>query len=138
MNNPPSSLLQLLLTSVGPTFAIVLPLAGILSFLLTFILVTRGRGAMAAASILLVVNLPLFIGIILGVKFMVDTNYEIVNGGATPDPNILTETISSAFVAPFFGILVAVPGYLVALFGTLVRTLFWKVDDSKQDLKISQ
>ncbi|MFK7767429.1 MAG: hypothetical protein AB8B55_09430 [Mariniblastus sp.] len=63
MNEPTPTVLNFLFTSVGPTYAIILPLAGVLCLLLTVALVSRGCGAMAAASILLVVNVPLLISV---------------------------------------------------------------------------
>ena len=53
--------------ALGP-YAILLPLAGLICFLLALILVLRGKGPMAAAGLILVAHVPLLIGVFAAIQ----------------------------------------------------------------------
>jgi hypothetical protein len=122
-NGPGQSLFGWMFSALGPLYMILLPLAGILSFLLALLVVTRGKGPIAGAALLLVVNVPLFVGIFSAIQGLISSYVVIAQSGATPKPFDVTAAMATALIAPLIAMLFMVPGYLVALVGSLVQAL---------------
>jgi len=116
------SLLTWMLNSLGPMYTILLPLSALVSFVLVIILVFRGHGAMAVASLMLVLMAPTLIGIFAYTQGSVMSCYVITNGGGTPDPAKAAETMSTALLPPMIAMFLSIPAYAVAAIGTLVRS----------------
>jgi hypothetical protein len=109
--------------TLGLQYAILLPLAGLICFLLALILVLRGKGPMAAAGLILIVHVPLFIGVFAAIQGII-ASYTIIAGSAvTPKPSELAAGYSMALVAPMVGMVLMVPGYTIAVLGTMIRSL---------------
>ena len=119
------SLLHWMFASLGP-YAILLPLAALLSLIFVLILVFRGKGPMAAASLILMVHVPLLIGIFAAIQVAIASYTVIAMSEATPKPAELAAGISTALVAPLVGMLLMVPSYVTAAIGSFIRSLVTK------------
>ena len=117
------SFLSWIFAALGFQYAILLALAGLLSFVVALIVVMRGKGPMSVVALLLIVHVPLLIGIFASIKGAMDSYTLIAMSSVSPKPSELAEGISTALVAPLVGMIVMVPGYAVAALGAFVRSL---------------
>lgn len=117
------SLLAWLVMALGPLYLILLPLVGLVSFILALVIVMRGRGPMAAASLVLIVNAPLLIGVFAAIQGTLASYRVIAMSTTTPKPAELAVGISLALVAPMVAMLLAVPGYATAAIGGFIRSI---------------
>ncbi|TWT79659.1 hypothetical protein CA13_10650 [Planctomycetes bacterium CA13] len=125
------SLLSWIFAALGLPYVILLPLAGLLCFLLALIVVLRGRGPMAAASLILVVHVPFFIGLFAAIQGAIASYSIIATSVTTPKPSEVAAGISTALVAPLVGMLLMVPGYATAAIGAFIRSLGSSVEETK-------
>ncbi len=125
------SLLSWALTALGFPYVFLLPLAGLLCFLLVLIVVLRGKGPMAAASLILIVPLPLLIGVFAAIQGGIASYTVIATSAATPKPSDVAAGISTALFAPLVGMIFMVPGYATAALGAFIRGLAAKTETSK-------
>jgi hypothetical protein len=124
------SYLSWMFASLG-AYALLLPLAGLLCFLLALVLVVRGKGPMAAASLILIVHVPLLIGVFAAIHGGIASYMVIAASSTTPKPSEVAAGISTALVAPLIGMMLMVPGYATAAVGGFIRSLAAKTDSSK-------
>ena len=122
MPHAEQSMLNWVVSSLGPIYVILLPLSAIVSFVAVLILVTRGRGPMAAVSILLFLLAPTLIGIFGYLHAATMNNFEIYNGCGTPDPNVVMKTDAAAIFSPLVGMFLSIPAFALAAIGTLMRS----------------
>ena len=118
----PQSLLSWATSALPEPFLLLLLLAGFVSFVLALILVTRGKGAMAAASIVLVVHVPVFIGVVAALNGAISALIVISSSQTAPKPVEIAGGVAAALVGPMLGIVLAAPGYGVAAIGAFVRS----------------
>jgi hypothetical protein len=124
------SYLGWMLTSLG-AYALLLPLAGLLCFLLALVLVVRGKGPMAIASLILIVHVPLLIGVFAAIQGGI-ASYTVIAASATaPKPSDVAVGISTALFAPLVGMMLMVPGYATAAVGAFIRSLIVDADPGK-------
>ncbi|EMI18240.1 putative membrane protein [Rhodopirellula maiorica SM1] len=102
----------------------MLPLSALLGFICVVLLVLRGKGPMAAASILLFVHAPLMIGIFAAVQGLISSYSIIATSAATPKPSDVAAGFSTALFAPVVALLLMIPSYSAAAIGTFVRAVF--------------
>ncbi|MCM2375263.1 hypothetical protein [Aporhodopirellula aestuarii] len=121
--NESQSLMGWAISALGPLYLVLLPLSAVVSFILVIVLLFRGRGAMAVASILLLVHAPLMIGIFAAVQGLVNVYAIIGMSGATPKPAELASGYSVALFAPVVAMLLMIPSYLAACIGTFLRAV---------------
>lgn len=125
------SLLSWIGSSLGLPYAALLLISGLLCFVLSLILVLRGRGPMAAASLILIVHEPLLIGSFAAVQGGLASYRIIATSSAAPKPSEVAAGISTALVAPLVGLLLMVPAYATAALGGFIRALLKKADAGK-------
>lgn len=128
------SILNWMIMALGYPYVILLPLAGLLSFLLALLIVLRGKGPMACAALILIVHVPLFIGVFAAVQGAIASYTVIAMSAATPKPSDLAVGISTALVAPLVGLLVMVPGYAIAALGALIRSFYANGEEAKPEI----
>ena len=123
--SPPGaqSLLSWMFSALGIGYGILLPLAGLVCFLLVLVVVLRGRGPLAAAALILIVHVPLLIGLFAAFQGAIASFTVIATSASTPKPSELAAGISTALFAPLVGVLFMVPAYATAALGALVRSL---------------
>jgi hypothetical protein len=117
------SYLGWIVNSLGFPYAVLLPLAGVVCFVLVLATLVRGRGAMATVSLLLIVHVPLLIGVFAALQGAMASYAVIAQSETAPRPAEIAAGISTALVAPTVGMLVMAPSYFVAALGALVRSL---------------
>lgn len=124
------SLLSWMFAALGLPYVILLSLAGGLCFLFALVLVLRGKGPMAAASLVLVVHVPFFIGILGAIQGAIACYLVIASSADAPKPSEMAEGISSALVAALVGMIAMVPAYTTAVLGAFIRALTAKNETS--------
>lgn len=125
------SLLNWMLTALGFPYVVLLPVTGGLCFLLALIIVLRGKGPMAAASLVLIVHVPMLFGIFAAIQGGIASYTVIATSAATPKPSEVAAGISTALVAPLVAMVVMVPGYATAALGAFIRSLMAKTETRK-------
>lgn len=125
----PRSLLSWFYMALGPFYLGLLLLAGLLCFVLTLVIVTRGRGGMSSTALLFIVPIPLLIGIFGAIQGAINSFTVIAMGGATPKASEIAQGVSLSLVAPLFGMLLMLPSYGVAVLGSLFRSFPAPTDD---------
>ena len=112
-----------LLHSLGPFYAIVLPLLGLLLFAGGVIAVLTSRRPGVIAACLAFVPVPLLIGLFAMFQGMVQSFSVIAASTTAPTASDLAAGASMALVAPLAALVVTIPGLLVLAFGLLFRTV---------------
>ena len=125
------SLLSWMFTALGLPYVLLLPLAGLMCFLFALIVVLRGKGPMAAAALILIVHVPLFIGVFAAIQGAIASYTVIAMSAATPKPSEVAAGISTALVAPLVGMLLMVPGYATAAIGAFIRSFGASTEETK-------
>ncbi len=108
-----------LFTQLGLKYSILLPLSGLLCFVLALVIVRRGEGPMAAAALVLIVHVPLLIGLYATVDGLMQT-CTFMHGAAPRSTDLLTG-IHTSLVASKVALLLMIPGYTTAAIGALLR-----------------
>ena len=116
------SMLSWVLSALGSTYTILLPLSALISFIAVLVLVFRGKTPMAVAAILLCVLAPSMIGLFAFLQGTIYAYYEIANGGATPEMPKVVEANATSLVPPFAALFMSIPTYAVATIGTFFRS----------------
>lgn len=126
------SLIGWIFNSLGLWYSLLLPFAAFIGFVVTLIVIVKGRGPMAVASILLFVHVPLLIGIFAAFQGTIRSFQVIANSATTPKPSELAEGISLALIAPWIAMLLMIPAYSTAAVGTFIRALASKSESSTE------
>lgn len=117
------SFLGWLYYALGFQYAMILPLAGLICFVLALFLVMRGKGPMAAAGLILIVHVPLLIGVFAAIQGLIASYNLIATSETMIKASELAAGYSMALVAPMVGIVLMVPGYATAALGAVIRSL---------------
>lgn len=117
------SLLHWFLVSLGFRYAVLLSLAGFLSFVLALIIVLRGKGPFAGASLLLAVHVPLLIGVYAAVDGLIRSYTVMAASDVTVKASEVASGYSTALVAPLAALALMVPGYVTAVLGSFIRAV---------------
>jgi len=127
------SLLNWMFTALGFPYVVLLPLAGLLCFLLALFVVLHGKGPMAAAALILIVHVPLLIGVFAAIQGGIASYAIIAMSAASPKPSEEAAGISTALVAPLVGMLLMAPGYATAALGAFIRSFGGNAEGSNKD-----
>jgi hypothetical protein len=117
------SYLQFFFSALGIRYSFLLPLAALVSFVLVLIVVLRGKGSWMSAALVLLVPLPFYVGILGVIDGMLASLQVIAMSDTSPKPSALAEGISMSLVTALVGLWLSVPGYLLAVVGSIVRSL---------------
>lgn len=128
--NEPQSFATWAITSLGPLYVVLIPLSALVSFLVILFLVYRGRGVMAATSILLLVHVPLMIGVFAALEGLANMYRVMAISGTTINAADIASGYSSLLFAPMVSMLLMIPSYTAALIGTFFRAVFTKEERS--------
>ena len=120
---PQQSFLSWMLRALGYEYALLLPLAALVCFVLTLIVAIRGKGPMAGVALFLIVPVPFLIGLFAGIKHAILALNEIAVSAGSSEVSRTAEGISMARVAPLVGLMMMIPGYGVAAIGSLIRSV---------------
>lgn len=117
------SYLEFFFHSLGWRYSLLLPMAALAAFVLVLVLVIRGKGNSLPAALILIVPLPIFVAIMGVVDGMLASFAVISMSDTAPKPSVWAEGISMSLVTVLVGMMLAVPGYLLAVVGTSIRSL---------------
>ena len=120
---PRQSFLIWFIGSLGWKYTLLLPLAALVSFVLTAALVMAGKGRTTGAALVFIVPLPLVIGLFGTLEGAVSSFMVIAMSDTAPKPAMIAEGISTSLVTPMVGMLLMAPSYLLAVVGLTVRAL---------------
>jgi hypothetical protein len=112
-------------------YSILLPLLAIVCFIVTLVILFRGKGPMAAASLVLVVPMPFLLGLFAALQGAIASYSVIASSATTPKPADVAVGISAALIAPMVGLLLMAPSYLVASLGSFLRSLMTPADTNR-------
>ena len=127
----PQSMLSWMLSSLGAFYTIVIPLAGLVCFVLALLVVMRGRGPLAGAALVLIVHVPLLIGIFAAIQGAIASYQVIAMSAVAPKPSHVAAAVSTSLFAPLASMLVIIPGYAAAAIGAFVRCMSASADERK-------
>lgn len=117
------SYLVWLIQAMGIRYTFLLPLAGLIAFVVVLFLVLKGKGHALPVALLLIVPLPVLVGFVGVIDGMMASFMVIASSDTSPKPSAVAEGISMSLVTAWIGILLAVPSYLLATIGMCVRSL---------------
>jgi hypothetical protein len=107
----------------GLRYGLLLPLSGLLSVVFTILLLARGRGAWLAPTMLIVVLGPLVLGMVGTVDGLIASMMVIYNSSVQPKPAELAQGKGMSLVTIQVGLMMMLPGYLLAAVGSTIRAL---------------
>jgi hypothetical protein len=119
---PQQSLLGWIVGALGYHYAILLPLSALVSFVLTLILVTRGKGPMAGFALLLIIPVPLLVGMWTAIEHGILAIRAINLIDSDPRPGHFAAIALKSLVGPLVGMAFMAPSYVLAIIGCLSRS----------------
>lgn len=117
------SYLAWLVRSLGWRYTLFLPLAAMLSCVLTGVLLLAGKGKSTGAAIAFVVAIPFLIGVFGMFDGLMSSFIVLSQSGTSPKPSEIAEGISTSIVTPLVGMFLMGPSYLLATVGLFIRSL---------------
>lgn len=118
----PQSFLSWILTALGFKYAILLPVSALVGFVLTLIVVVRGKGPTAGVALVLIIPVPLLIGVFAAIEGGISSFKEIATRATDPAPGQVAAIISTLLVAPMVGMVLMAPSYILAILVSSVRS----------------
>lgn len=117
------SFLVWFISALGWRYSLLLPFVAAIAFILTVIIVLRGRGPYATAALLLIVPMPLIVGMVGVVDGLMNSLMVIAMSSTSPKPSALAEGVSTSLVTAMAGFLLMFPTYMLAMLGMFARSL---------------
>jgi hypothetical protein len=111
-----------MIRALGFKYAILLPVSALVVFVLTLIVVVRGKGPMATAALLLIVPVPFLIGVFAAIEGGLRSFRVMATLDTDPPLGIVAAAVSTVLVAPMVGMSLMVPSHILAIVGSLVRS----------------
>ena len=109
-------------SSLGWKYTLLLPMAGLFSFVVVLVLILRGKGPAMVGALVFLVPLPFFIGVFGVVDGLAASFQVIAMSDVAPKPSRLANAISMSLVSAWVGMFLSVPGYLLAVAGLIIRS----------------
>jgi hypothetical protein len=109
--------------ALGWKYALLMPASGLLSFVLTAVLVIAGKGRTTGAALVFIVAMPFMIGLFGMFDGMLASFMVIGRSTAVIKPSVYAQGMSVAISTPLLGLLLMVPSYLLATAGLTIRAL---------------
>ena len=129
------SFLSWIIESLSGPLLLLLLLSGVMCFIVALILVRRGEGPFAAAALVLIVNVPVFIGVFAGMYGSLSALRAVALSVGTPKPSEVVAIVVAVLLGPLLGILLALPGYAVAASGAYLRAI--RSDAERNDARFN-
>jgi|GEM_PF-5477009 len=119
------------LMEVQGGYAIVIPVAALLSTLLVLLLVLRGREPFAGFAILLISPFPFIVSVVGSLHSAIHTSF-LVAQAADPDLNGMWLVFGISMVFVLIGLVHSLPGYGLAILGLFLRVLSKNKDQTNE------
>jgi hypothetical protein len=117
------SLLAFYYYALGIKYILLLPMSALFGFVLTLLLVLRGKSPFLVPALLFAVSMPLLVGVYGVVDGLIQSMQVIAASTASPKPSELAQCYSLSLVSAQVGMILAVPSYLTAIVGTIIRSV---------------
>jgi len=117
------SYLMWFFSALGIKYAVLLPLVGLIAFVVVLVLVLKGKGPALPAALMLIVPLPLLVGIGGVIEGLLAFFQVIAGAELAPKASTWAAGISMSLVTAWVGLLLTVPSYFLATIGMCVRSL---------------
>ena len=125
------SFLGWLFTTLGPVYTLCLLLVALVAFVLTLIVVVRGKGGMGVAALAFIVPAPLFVGVLGAVNIARVAAVYIASSCYSPKPHEIANGCSESLLALLAGLILMGPSFAVAMVGLFVRGFGGSAEQSK-------
>jgi hypothetical protein len=125
------SQLEFIYHSLGFLYCVLLPLSALVSFILVVVAVARWRGAASVAVLMFAAPMPVYLGLYATVSGLLASYQVIMYTTTQPRPSEMAQGIGMSLVSFWIGMFLSVPGFFVALIGSLVRLILAPTSDSK-------
>jgi hypothetical protein len=116
------SYLHTYFVALGPTFALLLPISALVAFVLTLLLVRRGRGEALGPALLIIVPMPVYVGTFAAIYGVLSFLPPIPKLNTQPSHLDVAFELWMADICVFSGMLLSTPAYLTAVIGTTIRS----------------
>jgi hypothetical protein len=121
--DPPPTLLEWYIQSLGWMYTLLLPLSALIAFVLTVALLVFGKGRFTGAALLFIVPLPLLLGMLGTVDGMI-TSLQVIDSRTSAIPSYeVAYAASSSLATAVVGLWLTVPNWLLATVGLFIRAL---------------
>jgi hypothetical protein len=117
------SYLSFIFSALGIRYTFLLPLAGLIAFVVVLFLVLKGKGHALPAALMLIVPLPVLVGFVGVIDGMMASFTVIAMSDTAPKPSAMAEGVAMSLVTAWVGMLLAIPSYLLATIGMCIRSL---------------
>ena len=128
--NQPQNLFEFSYVALGPFYSMLLPLSALVSLIAVVVLLRYGKGQLTGTAIVLFAATPVLIGLYATVQGLFNASETIVLSGASVKPVELVMDFSTAIISTIVGFLLAIPAYMIALFGCFVRSISAKAESN--------
>ena len=115
------SYLMWMIRCMGP-IGLLIPVAGLCSFVLTLVVVIRGQGPFALAALVLLVPIPFLLGLFGTAQGMILSLQVIATSTVAPKPSEISDGIATSLFNPMLGLVFMTPSYLAATIGSIFRS----------------
>ena len=121
---PETTYVEWVFSVLAPVDCLLFVVAGTCGFVMTLLMVRRGKGDKPSIGILLCIGLPLLVGLQATVSGMIKGMISIATH-ATGESNQedMARVIAMSLFPLLLGILLMIPGYLVATIGLFRRSI---------------
>jgi len=116
------SILEWAIPALGE-YALLLPVVGVLSFILIAVLLFRGKGPFAGASLVLVVALPLLVGLFGAITGLLKSFSVIAMSELAPEASQMAMGISTALFSLLVGTFITGGLLVIAILGSFIKAL---------------
>lgn len=117
------SMWEYYVNALGLKYGVLIPLASLVSGVVTILLLARGRGVWLAPTMLIVVLAPLVLGVVGTVDGIIAAILVVTHSTTNIHPSELAEVKSMSLVTIQVGLVLMLPGYLLAAGGSALRAL---------------
>ncbi len=116
------SFLGWMIESLGPFYALAIPLAGVVAFVVTCIAVGKVKRPGSVAAYAVIAAAPVLLGLFGTVSGALQSLAVVANASVAPKPSEVSGGIATALFTLLVGMMAAFPAYAVCCLGILVRT----------------
>jgi hypothetical protein len=117
------SLVSFFIHALGHRYLVLLPLAGMVSFALTLLVLIKGKGPSMGALVVLLVLLPLTVGYYGYIDGLISSYSVIAASETMPKPSELSNGVSMSLVSMLVGFWMSLPTLVLSIAGLTVRAL---------------
>lgn len=115
----------LLQYTCGPTsdYVWLLPLVALVSFILVAVVLLKGKGTFAAAAIALLLPLPIWMGFLAMIDWLIISAGVIEQAGVEPEWSAVFGSLAAAISGLWYGVVLAAPAFAMTTTVVITRAI---------------